>query len=185
MKTLRLYGALARLTGRRVFSIDVGSAAEAIRFLLANYPWVEKHMTGSHYQIYVSGKEIEPEAQIHHPVGCGEEIALVPVFCGSGAGGRIALGAGLIALSFGNPVLFGIGLKAVAFNVGVSLVLGGVAQLLTPVPRANTALSSDPAAGEFYAFNQVVNVTRQGVPVPLIYGEPICGSVVISAALDL
>jgi hypothetical protein len=142
-------------------------------------------MAGSHYQVWVNGSEVDPETQIHHPVGCGEEISLVPVFCGSGAAGRIALGAGLIALSFTNPMLFGFALKTVAFNVGVALVLGGVAQLLMPTPRANTSLSSDPAAGEFYAFNQIVNVTRQGVPVPLIYGEPICGSVVISAALDL
>lgn len=189
MKTLRLYGALARLVGRRVFTIDVHSAAEAIRFLITNFPMAEAHMATRYYQVSVGGEAVEPNKELHYPVGNGDVISIVPAVQGAGGSaiGRIAIGVGLVALSFltGGAALFGIALKPVVFGIGASLVLGGVSQLLTPIPRTNTDLDGNAAAGDAYTFSQIVNVTRQGVPVPIIYGEPICGSVVISAGLSV
>ena len=66
--------------------------------------------------------------------------------------------------------------------VGASLVLGGVAQLLTPTPRLNSAgtdAETDPRRS--YSFSGVQNVSRQGVPIPVVYGEVIVGSIVVSA----
>lgn len=190
MKTLRLYGALARLVGRRSFTINVASAAEAICFLVSNFPFLESHMATRYYQVRVNSYTLDPEKELQYPVGDADTIAIVPVITGAGgsAAGRIAVGLGLIATSFligPGAALFGVAVKPLVFGIGASLVLGGVSQLLTPTPKLNTGLDSSPAAGDAYAFNQIVNVTRQGVPVPLIYGEPICGSVVISAGLSV
>jgi predicted phage tail protein len=36
-----------------------------------------------------------------------------------------------------------------------------------------------------YSFSGIQNTSRQGLPVPVIFGEVIVGSVVISAAIDV
>jgi predicted phage tail protein len=35
-----------------------------------------------------------------------------------------------------------------------------------------------------YSFSGIQNTSRQGVPVPIVYGETVVGSVVISAGID-
>ena len=64
----------------------------------------------------------------------------------------------------------------------------GVAQLLTPVPQvyapgaSGTNSEQDPRKS--YSFSGIQNTSRQGVPVPIVYGETLVGSVVISAGID-
>jgi predicted phage tail protein len=38
---------------------------------------------------------------------------------------------------------------------------------------------------ESYSFSGIQNTSRQGTPVPVVYGETIVGSVVISAGIDV
>jgi predicted phage tail protein len=38
---------------------------------------------------------------------------------------------------------------------------------------------------ESYSFSGIQNTSRQGIPVPVVYGETIVGSVVISAGIDV
>ena len=89
----------------------------------------------------------------------------------------------MIAASF----IPGVGALAVTllFSVGASLVLGGVAQLLTPVPSMSAAETSDNDPRKNYSFSGIQNVSRQGVPVNIIYGEVIVGSAVIAAGIDI
>ncbi len=66
------------------------------------------------------------------------------------------------------------------------MALGGVAQLLTPVPQVpQIGKDSDKDPRKSYSFSGIQNVSRQGVPVPVVYGETIVGSVIISAAIDI
>jgi predicted phage tail protein len=44
LRKIKLYGKLAKFIGHRVLEADVATAAEAVRFLLANWPEVERHM---------------------------------------------------------------------------------------------------------------------------------------------
>jgi predicted phage tail protein len=71
-------------------------------------------------------------------------------------------------------------------GVGASLVLGGVAQLLTPVPKVpqGAASNTDQDPRKSYSFSGIQQTSRQGVPVPVVYGETLVGSVVISAGVD-
>jgi len=124
-------------------------------------------------------------------------ILLAPV-----GGGFLGLGAGL-AHAAGGAVATGFISAAVSTaigSIGVALVLGGVSQLLSPTPQlgqigpANTSLGGgrstttegtemDPQ--ESYSFSGIQNTSRQGTPVPVVYGETIVGSVVISAGIDV
>jgi predicted phage tail protein len=135
------------------------------------------------------------EQELGDPSG-EQEIKIVPVVTGAGTVGRIIAGVALVALSLlfapGAALaggLFTLGPTAVSIGVGigVSLVLGGVAQLLTPVPRtvppgSTSDTVKDPRKS--YSFSGIQNTSRQGLPVPIVYGETLVGSVVISAGID-
>jgi predicted phage tail protein len=181
MREIRVYGKLAKFLKRRVFRAEIATVAEAVRFLVANFPQVEAHMNDQHYRVSLDDADVGLD-EIGQPIG-RETIRIVPVIAGAGAVGRIIAGVALIAASF----IPGVGALAVSllFSVGVSLALGGVSQLLSPVPTVPTGpdTASDPR--KVYSFSGIQNTSRAGTPVPVIYGETIVGSVVISAGIDI
>lgn len=182
MRTIRLYGRLAKFLKRRVFQAEVSSAAEAVRFLVTNFPQLEKHMAEQYYRVSVDNYDLGKD-ELHHPAGA--EIKIIPVFAGAGNVGRVILGALLIIGSFfipGSAALFGVAIKGVVASIGATLFLGGVAGLLSPVPRLQNNTDQDPRKS--YSFSGIQQTSRQGVPVPIVYGETIVGSVVISAGID-
>jgi predicted phage tail protein len=194
LRKIKLYGPLAQFIGRRVLQADVASAAEAVRFLVANFPSVEKHMADQHYRVTVGSEDLTLD-QLHEPTGL-QDIKIVPVLTGAGGStGSILAGVALIALSFGIGAiasagvalggLAGIGTVATAFvGVGASLVLGGVAQLLSPVPTVTQGANSNTDPRKSYSFSGIQQTSRQGTPVPICYGLTLTGSVVISAGVD-
>lgn len=187
LRKIRLYGKLAKFIGKRVLHADVANAAEAVRFMVTNWPELEQHMADQHYRVSVGSYDLA-EDELHDPAG-QQDIKIIPVMAGAGAVGRILAGVALIALSFVIPgawAIAGVALSSVAFGIGASLVLGGVAQLLTPVPKMNSGglsnTEKDPRKS--YSFSGIQQTSRQGVPVPIVYGETLVGSVVISAGVD-
>jgi predicted phage tail protein len=188
LRKIKLYGALAKFIGHRVLEADVASAAEAVRFLLANWPKLEAHMNDQHYRVTVGTYDIDLE-ELHHPAGAAP-ISFVPVVAGAGAVGRILIGVALIAASIfipGSTPIFATTFGKISLSVGLfgaSLVLGGVAQLLTPTPKVPQGADGQDDPRKSYSFSGIQNVSRQGVPVPIVYGETIVGSLVISAGID-
>lgn len=195
MRSIKVYGSLAKFLGKRTFKAAVATPAEAIRFLVANFPGLRAHMADGHYKVGVGDAELEigdhPE-QLHYPTTKAEQIKIIPVIAGAGAVGRILAGVAIIALSFGIGAiasagvalggLAGIGTVGTAFvGIGISLVLGGVSQLLTPTTKLETD-TNDPRKS--FSFSGIQNVARQGVPVPIVYGECLVGSIVISAGIN-
>ena len=73
----------------------------------------------------------------------------------------------------------GIG-KGVAF-IGTSLVLSGVSELLFPLPEPPDN-EEDPRIS--FNFSGIQNTSRAGTSHPIVYGEIVTGSVVISAGVD-
>ena len=184
LRTIRIYGRLAKFLKRRKFEAEVSSAAEAVRFLLANFPQLEQHMVDQHYRVSVGSYDLAVD-ELHDPAGL-QEIKIVPVVAGAGAVGRIIAGVALLAIGFLVPGIGALGVQLLV-GVGASLVLGGVAQLLTPVPRtvppgSTSDTVKDPRKS--YSFSGIQNTSRQGLPVPIVYGETLVGSVVISAGID-
>ena len=192
LRKIRLYGRLAKFVGKRVLEADVASAAEAVRFLLANFPQLERHMADQHYRVSVGSYDLA-ESELHDPAG-QQVIKIVPVVAGAGAVGRIIAGVALIGLSIltAGATIGLLGLAAplaispILVGIGASLVLGGVAQLLTPVPKMpqGAASNTDQDPRKSYSFSGIQQTSRQGVPVPVVYGETLVGSVVISAGID-
>ena len=209
-RVIKVYGKLAKHLGQRSFKAAVKTPAEAIRFLLANFPSLRGVMSEGDYKLSVGRSQLDigdhPE-YIHLPSASFEPIRIIPVVAGAGGGtGKILAGVGLIAaaiilgplgggflglgggaLTAGSSAFFS-GLSVTLGTIGTSLVLGGVAQLLTPTPKLGNLDSrgidetTDPRRS--YSFSGIQNVSRQGVPIPLIYGEVFTGSVVISAGIN-
>ena len=185
-RVIKVYGKLAKHLGQRSFKAVVSTPAEAVRFLLANFPELRALMREGQYMVSVGRNPLElgtnPEL-LHYPSASFETIRIVPVVAGAGAVGRIILGVALVGLSFipGFAAWAGPTAYALITGVGASLVIGGIAQLLTPTPKLGTS-ENDPRRS--YSFSGIQNVSRQGVPVPVIYGEVFTGSVVISAGIN-
>ena len=191
LRKIKLYGKLAKFIGHRVLEADVASAAEAVRFLLANWPELEAHMNDQHYRVSIGTYDIDLE-ELHHPAGAAP-ISFVPVVSGAGAVGKILAGIAIIAFAIvtaGAGLIAGLGLgfgasTAISIGlVGLSLVVGGISQLLTPTPKVAQGADNQDDPRKSYSFSGVQNTSRAGTPVPIVYGETLVGSVVISAGID-
>ena len=195
LRKIKLYGELAKFLGEKTLEAEVNNAAQAIRFLVVNFPKLEKHMADRYYRVLVDKWELD-DKELHYPSGAND-IKIVPVVGGAGGNtGQILLGAALIGASFMFPGsgIFGGGAelaKAAALKaptlakignitsvIGASLVLNGIATMLAPVetiPEEN----QDPRRS--FNFSRIQHTTRAGVAVPVIYGRTMTGSVVVSA----
>ena len=181
-----LLGELGKKFGRR-FTLDINNPAEAIRALCANFPGFAQFVSTSQernvaYRVVVGREDIVVD-DLHTPSG-RQVIKIVPVIGGAGKTGKIIVGAILIAAAIFYPplaafTLYGTTtLAAVAFSVGVSLVLSGVIQMIAPQPKTP---GQGPENMPSYTFNGPVNTTAQGYPVPVGFGRMIIGSAIISA----
>ena len=193
LSKIKIYGDLADFIGHKELEAVINSSADAIRFLVTNFKGLESYMSDKHYKVLVNSTEINQD-ELHNPVGCSE-VSVVPVISGSGGAARAILGIGLIAVSFGAFGAFGaksilgagfsgatFGAKA-AFSVGALLTLGAVSDMLFPTPEIpDFQDEEDPRVS--FSFSGIQNVTRAGTSHPIVYGEIVTGSVVISAGID-
>ncbi len=202
LRKVRLYGQLAEFVGRKVIEADLSSAAEAVRMLIANFPELDRHMADQNYRVLVGDGALTLD-DLHNPVG-QEEIKIVPVIVGAGGStGQVLAGAALIGLSlafpggglFGGTVFGFLGgpaasagiLTAVGTGIsyiGASLVLGGVAQMISPTPEIQQGPDTVQDPRKSFSFSGIQNTSRGGTPVPIVYGKTLTGSVVISAGID-
>jgi len=201
LRKLKLYGELAEFVGHKEFEIKVHNVSQAVSFLVHNFQGLERYMSPKYYQVKVGNYDLDKD-ELSYPIG-KEDIHFIPVIAGAGRGGlgKILLGAALIGAAFltgGVSFTFaqvplanagaitgitGTFLGKAAVYLGASLVLSGVAELLFPLPKPKEFNSEEDPQLSFN-FSGVQNTSRAGTPVPIVYGEIITGSVVISAAVD-
>lgn len=185
LRTIRLYGVLGAKFGR-VHEFVVNSPAEAIKTLCIMVPGFEKFLINSKdrgmaFSVFV-GRESLSESQLRNPPG-DNDIRIAPVITGSKRAGigQIIIGVILIVVSFFVPATYP-ATAAFLAGTGASLAIGGVVAMLSP--QAKGLSSQDSTENKpSYAFNGPVNTQAQGNPVPILYGEMIVGSAVISAGI--
>lgn len=198
VRVIRLSGMLGKRFGA-VHRLAVNSSAEAIRALGVlhkgfNQFLAESKDKGIAFAVFYGKRNIGQD-ELCHPPGAAE-IRIAPVVQGSkNSGGlQVVLGIALIAAaSFftgglaagaaGSSALFGTASAtwATAGMVGISLAIGGVAQMVT---GQQAKIDSSEAADNrpSYNFSGIKNTVTQGNPVPLCYGEMITGSAQLSLA---
>lgn len=187
LRTIKLSGFLGKKFGR-VHRLAVDSPAEAIRALSVIKEGFREFLENSHkngvaYRFLVGNEALERselKESLHMTHSMSTTFELVPVINGAKSSlGQILFGVALMAfawwampkMSFSNAL----------FSMGMSLALGGVAQLLAPKVKAENkeAVENKPS----YIFNGAVNTVAQGNPVPILYGRMRVGSQVVSAGI--
>ena len=197
MARICLYGDLQRF-GRRI-DLRVKTGAEAIRALATQLPAFRQKLSDGWYQVRIAGQDVSTSgltAQLHETLPDGAVIHIVPRVAGAKPGGvfQIVLGAVAIAASFftagASLAMWGAALSAttlsattVLFSLGASMILGGVAQMLAPKPKTPRMQTTDNGKQNTY-FSSLDNMVAQGNVLPVLYGEMLVGSRVISQEIS-
>ena len=200
MVQVKLLGELGRRFGRS-YSFMVRNPRDVISALSNQIDGLKEYFCTAH-ENGVGFKLIkdDPEGMDYDGVmmSC-DKLIIAPVIAGAGGNlGRILIGVALIALAF----IPGVGavaagsaaaLKGAAigslttvgttlFSLGASLVLTGLAGLLTPPVKPP---SSDSQKKDSFMFDRAVELTTQGYPIPLLYGQYLAVSpLTISSAIS-
>ncbi|KVR97197.1 tail assembly protein [Burkholderia vietnamiensis] len=188
VRTIRLYGKLGVAFGR-IHRFVVKSPKDAVKALAVMIPGFERDLMtskdrGIRYAVFVGRRNIT-EKELEYPSG-EDDIRIAPIAVGAKSGlFQTILGAALIAASFFVPGAGAFGIAALSqgafFGLGVSLALGGIAQMLSPHPSAMNGNSGTQKVS--YYFSGAQNTAYQGGPVPLLYGQMTVGSTVISEGI--
>ena len=193
LNKIKLYGDLADFIGYKELEAVINSTSDALRFLICNFPKVEAYMSTRYYKVLVNNEEISKE-EINYPIGKGE-ISIDPVISGSCSNtSKIIVGAILIGAAIAFPgASLGYGgftavkgysaFQATVGNIGILLALSGTSGILFPQQELED-FENDQDPRISFSFNGVQNTSRAGTSVPIVYGEIITGSVVISAGID-
>ena len=200
MVEVKLLGELGRRFGRS-YQFMVHNPREVISALanqLGGFKdyFCEAHENGVGFKLINN----DPQGMDYDEVmmSC-DKLVIAPVIAGSGGNaGRILLGAALIGLAF----IPGVGAVAAGgalaasgaavgslttigtllFSLGASMVLTGIAGLLTPPVQTP---SSDAEKKDSFMFDRAVELTTQGYPIPLLYGRYLTVSpLTISSAIS-
>ena len=209
MKVVKVYGALRKKLGQCRFELEAATPAQAIKALCVNFPGLDKWLIDSEkdgvgYRVTVS-KEKATEQDISPlimPWSEKDVFSITPVVSGAGRGvGSILAGVALIAVAVANPFVgfsvaqggfalaagatatVGTSLAIAAGTIGIGLTFLGIAQAISPQPDVPDF--DESAQLESFTFSNVVNTSRQGLPVPIAYGRVFVGSAVISSGTDV
>jgi predicted phage tail protein len=190
---VKLIGELGRRFGRS-YSFVASSPREVISALSNQIEGFKDYLCGAHERgigFRLVDGDAEGMGYEEAMMGC-KQLIIAPVITGGGTFGKILLGVALVALAF---VSFGVGScicwlccycrkftigSGILFSLGTSLVLTGIASLLTPPveqPRETERKDS-------FLFDRATELTTQGQPVPLLYGKFLAASpLIISSAI--
>ena len=188
LKKIKVYGTLRKFLGQAEFEVDLNTPIEALSFLKCNFEGIEKHMSEQFYTIQCGAKVITEDLLNFNTQ---DDIRIIPLVHGNFFGiilGAIGLfGGGTIGGLFGSTLLSTL-ITSTLTSLGTSMLIDGVTSLLAPEqnnlsPSGQDSL--DPAAlASNYSFTGLTNVSRAGIPVNLVYGEIVVGSIVVSNGVD-
>lgn len=196
MITLHLYGSLKEDFGSE-FVLDAHSPIEAIRILEANFPgrFLKSFAVGGFY--VVRGKDMETgisDVEDTLLFEMDEDVHIAPEIEGSGGLFKAILGAVIIVAAVvaaaytGGTSLTVLGMTMSYGSIalfGAALMIGGIAEMLTPTPDLSIGAMTSVDPKNSHVFNGAENIVAQGVPVPVVYGEVETGSVTIAASLTV
>lgn len=190
---VKLLGELGRKFGRS-YQFMALSPKEVLSALSNQIDGFKEYLRGAHENgVFFKLVTADPNGIDYNEcmMPC-DTLVIAPVITGAGGSGmsigKILLGAVLIGLAF----IPGIGTATTGalagkfttvgttlFSVGGALLIGGIAALLTPTPKAPKETEQS------FLFDRAVDLTSQGLPIPLLYGEFLAVSpLVISSAIS-
>ena len=195
LKTMRLKGIMAKKFGP-VHRFHVADLRELIRAMCSQVPGFKKYVSNAHLNgvrfAFFSGKD-NISLQEFDMCSASAEFEMEPIIEGSKRGGTLQIIIGAVAIvaafftagaslaAFGLSAAAATGVTTALTGLGISMLLGGVVQMLTPQPKYNVGASSSTDNKPNYAFGAPVNTVAMGYPVPVLYGQREIGGAIISA----
>ncbi len=168
-RKIKLYGPLRKLCGVKEFEANVSNVDQVFSFIKVNYPDCQQHLAEAAYSVVMNDVDITFANLSIEGEG---DIKIIPLISGN------------FIFGFGIPFITGLfsGFTVTTALLYATAIVGltFLADLLTPTP---VEPSADPQITSFLS-NQTANTTKAGVPAPLVFGECLVGSVVISAGSD-
>ena len=194
MATIKLYGNLKRFG--TAIDLAVEDTAEAIRALCCQLVGFRQALQQGYYKVRI-GEHLVTTATLEkdmlYKLNDNAVVHLTPVIKGAKSGGIFSavLGVALIGLAFWNPLgwaaVGGTGLLAGAAQMplmlGAAMLLGGISQMLAPQPKMGS-VGTEQEKKQSTSFSNLGNLSAQGRPVPLAYGEILTGSLIISQGIE-
>ena len=157
LKKIKVYGRLRKFLGSSYFEAAVSSPAEAIRFLMCNFPEVEAHMSQQYYKVKMNNMDVSldflsmkgrGDIQII-PIATGSIPAVAAVVGGIGSAATAAVGAVSAVAGTAITTAAAVGgavatvastvaavpvVGSIATAVVTDLAIGGITSLLAPTP---------------------------------------------------
>ncbi|MDU1234754.1 MAG: tail assembly protein [Haemophilus parainfluenzae] len=188
MVNVRFYGSLKQFGSD--FRLDCQTTAEIVQALTSQIPKLRQFIQQGLFTVRVGRDYFDNrylEQGLSHKLKDDATVHFTPVLKGSKRGGLfgviagVAIIAGAIALG---PLAGIISTNAawIVGSVGASLLLGGVAQMLTKMPEMKQGTEKEKKQST--AFSNLSNMTAQGKAMPLAYGRMRVGSLIISQGVE-
>tara|TARA_R100001086_G_scaffold241570_1_gene168581 strand:+ start:953 stop:1495 length:543 start_codon:yes stop_codon:yes gene_type:complete len=169
-RKIKLYGPLKKICGVKEFEADVSNVDQVFSFIKVNYPDCKQHLAEAAYSVVMNDVDITFANLSIEGEG---DIKVIPLISGN----FFTVFLSTLFAGFINTAVTGTTALLYALAAGG---LQFLADLLAPVPIDP---ATDPQVQSFLS-NQTANTTKSGVAAPLVFGECLVGSVVISAGSD-
>ena len=189
MVNVRFYGSLKQFGTE--FRLDCKTPAEVVQALTSQIPKLRQFIQQGLFTVRVGRDYFDNrylEQGLNQKLKDDATVHFTPTLKGSKRGGLFGVIAGvaLIATAFAlGPLGFSvIGANAawMVGGVGASMLLGGVAQMLTKMP--SMSIGKDAEKKQSTSFSNLSNMAAQGRPMPLAYGRIRVGSLIISQGVE-
>ena len=168
IRKIKLYGPLRKLCGVKEFEADVSNVDQVFSFIKVNYPNTKQHIAEASYSVFMNDVDI---SFANLTIDGEGDIKVMPLISGNIVQFVVPFITGLFSgMTITGALLYTAAIAGLTF----------IADLLTPTPEDPEA---DPQVTSFLS-NQTANTAKAGVPAPLVFGECLVGSVVISAGSD-
>ena len=174
LKTIKVYGRLRKFLGSSYFEAAVSSPADAIRFLMCNFPDVEAHMNQQYYKVKMNNIDVSLDFLSMKGQG---DIQIIPIATGSiPAVAAVVGGIGSAATAVvGTATAVAGAAITTAATVG-SAIVSGVGAVAAGVGAVAGAVSAIPVVGNIataVATNLVIDgVTSLIAPTPAPFESP-------------
>lgn len=200
LRNVYLVGSLGKRFGYK-WQLDVETVQEALRAIDVNTKgkfvnFFKNEGSKKYYKIALQNKKnlINVEKELAGPIG-NSDIYIMPTLKGSGNNGWsmlavavvlaiVTYGASAYAQAAGWAAKTVTGIQYIGYSTAVSMALGGITQLLTPIPSfgSTDTMGQEDRGSQLFQGN--ANTISQGGSVGIIYGRVLVMPMPISTATE-
>ena len=199
MVNVRFYGSLKQFGSE--FNLDCKTPAEVVHALTSQIPKLRQFIQQGLFTVRVGREYLDNrylEQGLSQKLKDDATVHFTPTLKGSKRGGVFGVIAGTVLIA-GALVLGPLGLGVLGSTsammiggLGASMLLGGVAQMLTKMPTMRGVTPTGAAKTEINkeekkqstSFSNLSNMVAQGKSMPLAYGLIRTGTLVISQGVE-